>query len=176
MGSKSSYTHQTYLYTIAGQRTTRPCRPTRPSQVTHIKHIYTQSQARGQLVCVVQLVQVKSEEKYTFKHFYTQSQARRQLVRVVQLVQVMLHTSNISIQNHRPEDNSSVSSNLSKSSYTHQTYLYTIAGQRTTCPCRPTRQSQVTHIKHIYTQSHSRRQLVRVTLLYDIRSPNRQIP
>merc|ERR1711860_358426 len=71
--SKSSYTHQTYLYTIAGQRTTRPCRPTRPSQVTHIKHIYTQLQARGQLVRVVQLVQVKSEEKYTFKHFYTQS-------------------------------------------------------------------------------------------------------
>ena len=37
---------------------------------------------------VVQLVQVKSEEKYTFKHFYTQSQAKGQLVRVVQLVQV----------------------------------------------------------------------------------------
>merc|ERR1712049_15802 len=93
--------------------TTRPCHPTRPSQVTHIKHIYTQLQAKGQLI------------------------------RVVQLVQVKLHTSNISIHNHRPKDNSSVSSNSSKSSYTHQTYLYTIAGQRTTCPCRPTRPSQV---------------------------------
>ena len=103
--SKWSYKHQTYQYTITGQKTTCPCRPTRPSHFTHIKHIYTKSQARRQLVRVVQLVQVKSEEKYTFKHFYTQSQARGQLVRVVQLVQVMLQTSNISIQNHRPEDN-----------------------------------------------------------------------
>ena len=68
-------------------RKTRPCRPTRQNQVAFIKHIYTQSQARRHLVRVVQLVQVKSEEKYTLKHFYTQSERRGQL-RVIQLVQV----------------------------------------------------------------------------------------
>ena len=84
--SKSSNIQHTYLYTITGQKTTRPCHPTRPSQVTFIKHFYTQSEARVQLVFVVQLVQVKSEEKHTFNHFYTQSEARGQLVHVVQLV------------------------------------------------------------------------------------------
>merc|ERR1711860_76917 len=81
----------------------------------------------------------------------------------------MLHTSNISIHNHRPQDNSSVSSNSSKSSYKHQTYLYTITGQRTTCPCRPTCPVQVKHIKHIYTQSQARRQLVRVVQLVQVK-------
>ena len=55
-------------------------------------------------------------------------------------------TSNISIHNQRPEDKSSMLSISSKSSYIHQTYSYTIGGQKTTRPCRPTCQSQVKYI------------------------------
>ena len=50
---------QVNLYTIRGHKTTRPCRPTRQSQVTYNIHIFTQSEARRQLVRVVQLVKVK---------------------------------------------------------------------------------------------------------------------